>query len=295
MRLSIEMSMSAVGKELGEPDSNLWRVFNEYVTKAIATQINLKDTRRIGVDETASKRGHNYVTIFTDLDTGDVIKVEEGRKKEVFEKLYGWLFDKEGHPKNIDLFSMDMSVSYKAGCRENFAHSEIVFDRFHIKKVVNEAVDKVRKAEVKHCDNLKKTKYLWLKNEQNLNEQQKEKLHEFLSESSLETTLAYKMKVEFDNFWKVQPKAVEPMLQTWMQRVLSTNITAMNNLIKTIKNNYSGIIKSMKTGINNAAAEGLNSIVQMAKSRARGFRNMDNFRNMIYVLGNDFNFKFHTK
>lgn len=126
-----------------------------------------------------------------------------------------------------------------------------------------------------------------------LNAQQKEKLHEILSESSLETTIAYKMKVEFDNPWKVHLKAVEPMLQAWVQRVLSANITAMYNLIKTITNNYDGILKSMKTGITNAAAEGLNSIVQMAKLRARGFRNMDNFRSMIYAMGNDFNFKFH--
>lgn len=295
MRLAVEMSMSAVAAELGESDSTLWRVFHYYVNKALEEQQQLNATRRIGVDETANKRGHHYVTIFTDLDSGDVILVEEGRKKEVFQKLYGRLFDKGGHPSKIELFSMDMSKSYKAGSHEYFAHSEVVFDRFHIKKAVNEAVDKVRKSEVKHCEDLKKTKYMWLKNEQNLTEQQRLKLTTFLAESTLDTAIAYQMKTGFDTLWNVQPKAVEPLLQTWMQNALQSTLKPFTYLVNTLKNNYAGIVKSMQTGITNAAAEGLNSIIQMAKSRARGFRNIDNFKAMIYCLGNDFNFKFHTK
>lgn len=295
MRLAIEMSMSAVATELGESDSTLWRIFNYHVNRALQEQINLSNVTRIGVDETAHKRGHNYVTIFTDLDTGDVILVEEGRKKEVFEKLYGWLFDKGGHPRKVELFSMDMSKSYKAGQKEYFAHSEVVFDRFHIKKAVNEAVDKVRKSEVKHCEDLKQTKYIWLKNEQNLSESQRLKLTNFLAESTLDTAIAYQMKTGFDTLWNVQYKAVEPLLKSWLEEAIKSALKPFEYLVNTIRNNYAGIVKSMITGITNAAAEGLNSIVQMAKSRARGFRNMDNFKAMIYCLGNDFKFQFHTK
>jgi transposase len=289
------MSMSAVAKELGESDSTLWRVFNYYVNKAMEEQMNLEGVRRISVDETAVKRGHNYITIFTDMDSGDVILVEEGRKKEVFGNLYGWLFDKGGHPGKIELFSMDMSKSYKAGRESYFAHSEEVYDRFHIKKAVNEAVDKVRKSEVKHSESLKKTKYIWLKNEQNLTKHQRLQLNEFLEESSLDTARAYQMKTAFDTLWRVQPGAVEPLLNRWMNEALCAALKPFDYLVNTIKNHYKGIIKSMKTGITNAAAEGLNSIVQMVKSRARGFRNLDNFKAMVYCLGNDFNFNFHSK
>jgi transposase len=295
MRLAIEMSMSAVATEVGESDTTLWRVFNHYVRKAISEQIHLSNVKRIGVDETANKRGHDYITVFTDLDSGDVILVEEGRKKDVFSKLYGWLFDKGGHPKNIQLFSMDMSASYKAGSREYFAHSEVVFDRFHIKKAVNEAVNKVRKEEVQHCENLKKTKYIWLKNEQNLSEGQRLKLNDFLADSTLLTVEAYQLKTSFDTLWNVQPKAVEPLLNTWMIEALKSTLKPFQTLVSTLKNNHNGIVASMKTGITNAAAEGLNSIIQMAKSRARGYRNIENFKAMVYCLGNDFNFKFHTK
>ncbi len=265
------------------------------VNRANNEQINLQDVRRIAVDETAHKRGHNYVTIFSDLDSGDVILVIEGRKQEVFEKLYEYMLTKGGDPQKVELFSMDMSKSYKAGHQKHFAHSQVVFDRFHIKKAVNEAVDKVRKAEAKYSQELKNTKYIWLKNEQSLNDYQRQKLSEFLAESTLDTAIAYQMKTGFDTLWSVQPKAVEPLLQTWIESAIKSTLKPFENLVNTIKNNYAGIIKSMKTGITNAAAEGLNSIIQMAKSRARGFRNMDNFKAMIYCLGNNFNFHFHTK
>jgi len=293
MRLSLEMSMSALSKELGESDSNLWRVFRYYVGKAVQNELTMNSVRRISVDETANKRGHNYVTIFTDLDTANVLLVVDGRKKEVFETLYSTLWDKGGHPGNIELFSMDMSKSYKAGRAAYFAHSEEVFDRFHIKKALNEAVDKVRRTEVVENESLKKTKYIWLKNEQNLTEHEKGQLSSFLADCTTATANAYQLKTGFDQLWKVQQKAVEPLLQEWMSQAASVALKPINAFINTIENNYKGIMNSMITGITNAVAEGINSIVQAAKSRARGFRNIENFKAMIYCLGNDFVFDFH--
>jgi transposase len=293
MRLSLEMSMSAVAKELGEVDQTLWRIFRHHVSNAIKEQIVLNTVKRISVDETACKRGHNYITIFTDLDTGNVILVEEGRTKEVFNKLYNWLLDKGGNPKCIQLFSMDMSKSYQSGRREYFYHSEVVFDRFHIKKAVNEALDKVRKQEVITCEALKKTKYIWLKNEQSLTIEQRKKLVDFLNDGSSKTAQGYQLKTSFDLLWRVQSKAIESTLEIWLKQALESTLKPFENLVAMIKRNYAGIVNSMKTGITNACAEGLNSIVQMAKSRARGFRNIENFKAMVYCLGNDFKFEFH--
>jgi transposase len=287
------MSMSAVAKELGEVDQTLWRIFRHHVSNAIKEQIVLNTVKRISVDETACKRGHNYITIFTDLDTGNVILVEEGRTKEVFNKLYNWLLDKGGNPKCIQLFSMDMSKSYQSGRREYFYHSEVVFDRFHIKKAVNEALDKVRKQEVITCEALKKTKYIWLKNEQSLTIEQRKKLVDFLNDGSSKTAQGYQLKTSFDLLWRVQSKAIESTLEIWLKQALESTLKPFENLVAMIKRNYAGIVNSMKTGITNACAEGLNSIVQMAKSRARGFRNIENFKAMVYCLGNDFKFEFH--
>jgi len=290
MRLSAQMSMSALGRELGEPDNNLWRVFNHYIGNAVDKQLDLSKVKRIAVDEKSQKKGHTYVTIFTDLDEGNVILVKVGRKKEVFDDLYKWLIEKNGLPKNIELFSMDMSVSYKAGRAEYFPQSEEVFDHFHIKKALNEAVDTVRKEEVKYSDDLKKTKYIWLKSPQNLTEGQEKKLNDFLRESSTETAIAYQMKTAFDQLWKVHPNSAESLLNNWMQNALISKLKPFARFVNTVKSNYKGIVKSIKTNITNAVAEGINSKVQVAKSRARGYRNINNFISMIYFLGNDFKF-----
>jgi len=286
IRLCKEMSMKAVSVELGEPDNNLWRVFNYYVNIKIKNSLDLQSVKRVCVDETATKRGHNYVSIFTDYDTGTVIYVVEGRKKEVFSMFYGWLWDHGGHPGEIELFSMDMSKSYQAGKREYFASAQVVFDRFHIKKGLNEAINTVRKNEVQTVDELKKTKYIWLKNEKNLTENQKKTLEEFLVDCSLDTVKAFQLKSGFDHLWKVQSLAIEPLMESWIEKALRLNLKPINRFVKSVKNNINGIMNAIKTGITNAVSEGLNSVMQLARSRARGFRNIDNFCNMIYFLGN---------
>jgi transposase len=286
MRLCKEMSMTAVSRELGEPDNNLWRIFHHWTKKEIVDKFDFSEVKRVCVDETAIKRGHKYVSIFTDYDTGKVLFVTEGRKKEVFSLFYGWLWDKGGYPGNIELFSMDMSVSYQAGQQENFGNSEVVFDRFHIKKGINKAVNDVRIEELKTVDSLKKSKYIWLKNEKKLTEIQKEKLNNFLEDSTLKTTFAYQIKNKFDQLWNVQPLAIRDLMDNWIEQALALNLKPINRFVKTVLNHYNGIIKSIETGISNAVSEGLNSVMQLARSRARGFRNYDNFIAMIYYLGN---------
>ena len=148
MKLSVEMSISAVAKKLGEVDTTMWSIFHYQIAQAKKTQLDFSEIKRICVDETASKRGHKYVTIFSDADSGDVMYVTEGKTQESFAGLYSEMFEHMGDPNYIKQFIMDMSKSYKAGWAEYFSHTEIIFDRFHIKKGLNEAIDKVRKSEV---------------------------------------------------------------------------------------------------------------------------------------------------
>ena len=286
IRLIREMSVLAISRELGEPDNNLWRSFRYHVKNKTIYSFDFNAVTRVCVDETAIKRGHNYVSIFTDYDTGHVLFVADGRKKEVFDLFFGWLWDNNGHPGNIELFSMDMSKSYKAGQREYFPHSEVVFDRFHIKKCLNKAINDVRNAEVKDVESLKKTKYMWLKNEKNLTTTQQEKLSEFILESSTNTAHAYLLKNSFDQLWCVQSHAIIPLMDSWIETALSLTLKPITKFINTIYDHYNGIIMSIKTGVTNAISEGLNSVMQLARTRARGYRNPQNFIDMIYFLGN---------
>jgi transposase len=286
MNLCREMSMIAVSHELGEPDNNLWRVFHHYVKNEIIDSFNFIDVKRVCVDETAKKRGHSYISIFTDYDTGKVLFVTDGRGKEVFELFYGWLWDNGGHPGSIELFSMDMSKSYIAGRKENFGRSEVVYDRFHKKKCLNKAVNTVRKDEVVNIAELKKTKYIWLKNENNLSEKQRQMLYGFLQECSLDTAHAYLLKQGFDQLWNVQLNAIEPLFNAWIDKAIKTGLKPILKFVNTLYEHYNGIINSIKTGITNAVSEGINSLVQFARTRARGYRNKDNFIAMVYYLGN---------
>lgn len=287
IRLCREMSVSAISRELGEPDNNLWRTFKHYVNNTVINNFDFKAIKRVCVDETAIQRGHNYVSIFTDYDTGRVLYVADGRKKEVFDQFYGWLWDHNGHPGNIELFSMDMSKSYRAGQKENFAHSDVSFDRFHIKKCLNKAINDIRNEEVKNVESLKKTKYIWLKNEVNLTSAQRQQLSAFICDSSTNTARAYLLKNSFDQLWQVQSHAIEPLLGAWIETALSLTLKPLTKFINTIYDHYNGIILAMKTGITNAISEGLNSVMQLARTRARGYRNHQNFIAMIYFLGNN--------
>lgn len=286
LRLCKQMPMTAVGRECSEPDSNLWRVLDRHVEHMKTFVFDFSKVTRVCVDETAVKRGQSYVTIFTDYDTGYVLFVTEGRKKEVFSLFYGWLWDHGGHPGNIELFSMDMSGSFQAGRRENFAHSDVVFDRFHIKNCLSDAVDKVRAEEVKSLASLKSTKYIWLKNEGNLTEKQRLKLDSFLDDGTSQTLSAYKLRCSFDRLWEVQSFAVEPLLEAWVEKAISLNLKPVNKFVRLVYEIWDGLLNSITTKITNAVAEGLNSVMQLARYRARGYRNVNNFMNMIYFLGN---------
>jgi transposase len=289
------MAMSAIAQFVDEPDSNLWRIFRHYVDKSVENEIDMSKLKRVCIDETAIKRGHSYVSIFTDYDTGYVIFVADGRKSEVFSEFKKELKKKGGKVENIELFSMDMSKSYKAGSKQYFEKAKIVFDRFHIKKAINEAVDKVRRQEAQETDELLKTKYIWLKNERNLTRLEEQKINDFLYESSLNTPKAYQVKQEFDELWNIHSKATEAGLHAWIKRASSLALEPINKFIKTLYNNWDGILQSMKTLITNAVAEGINSKVQNARSRARGYRNYENYKTMIYFIGNDFNLITHLK
>ena len=286
------VSIRAMSLEIGEPDNNLWRVIHHYVKQGIAGIICDKTTI-IGVDEKSYKKGHKYVSVFTDLETGSVIYVCQGRDESVFARFYEELFNLCGDPNFIKKISMDMSKSYISGQKEHFPGAEVFFDKFHIKKGINEAVDKVRKQEVVHTENLKKTKYIWLKNKENLTEEQKKKLAGFLEESTTNTAKAYKLKTAFDQLWNIQQHAIEPTLNQWLKMAEDLALKPLISFAKTIKNHYKGVVNSMKSLINNALSEGLNSVFQLSKYRARGYRNVNNFINMTYLLGNDFKFSFH--
>ena len=290
--LAKELSVAALSRELEEPDANLRRVIKHYVSQGKKT-IDCFDTRRIAVDEKSYKKGHNYITIFTDLDTGQPIYICKGRTEAVFEQFYGKLFDLNGDPHKINKISMDMSKSYISGQQIHFRHAETIFDRFHIKKALNQAIDKVRREEVKRVESLKNTRYIWLKNLNKLTDKQSRLLNQFLDDASLKTAKAYQLKIAFDQLWSINNSKVEDVLQAWIKAVSDSAIRQLIQFKNMIENHLEGVLNSFKSTITNAIAEGINSTAQLTKYRARGFKNVDNFIDMIYLTSGNLKYQFH--
>ena len=165
--------------------------------------------------------------------------------------------------------------------KEILPKAEIVHDRFHLVGYLNDAVDKVRRREVKRNHELKNTKYLFLKNPENQTEKQRIKF-EAISNSNYETSRAWAIKENFRDIFECSSKeeAISLVMQ-WVSNALQSNIKEITKVIETFKNHISGIINAMVKTFSNAMAERLNGKIQEVKAIAKGYRTFENFRSAI--------------
>lgn len=178
-----------------------------------------------------------------------------------------------------------MSPAFIRGIEEYFPKAEITFDKFHVMKLVGEAVDEVRVQEQKQRPELKKTKYIWLKNESNLKAEQKQTLSR-LKDSNLLTGRAYRLKLALQEFWTTPHIFADVFLREWIGWAARPKLPPMMSLAKTIKQHEEGILRWFHSKMTNGLLEGINGLVQAAKRRARGYRNVENLIAMVYMTAN---------
>ncbi len=157
------MSGSAVGNRLGIGGKRVFGIVRRYVSHALATQ-GLADVEELSADEASSRKGHNYVTVLADRKEKKVVGVAVGKDKEAFAHALLDMEVRGADRKKVRAVTMDMSKSYIAAADEFIPQADIVFDRFHISQKLNSAVDEIRRTEQRHYDELKKSRYLWLRN-----------------------------------------------------------------------------------------------------------------------------------
>ncbi len=213
-----------------------------------------------------------------------MIHVTKGKGKATLQSIQQHLETKGVEKEQVKQISMDLSPSFIAGAAESFPAAQITFDRFHVVKLLNEAMDQVRITERKEHDALKGHKYTFLKNRKNLSAKKERALDEMIK---LYPTLgkAYRLKVLFNDLWDMPDKpAANAFLRQWCHEVDAAGIPAFTKFANTVRAHWSGIVHFVESRITNGILEGINSKIQLAKRRARGYRNINNFINMIYFL-----------
>ncbi|MBD3676353.1 MAG: ISL3 family transposase [Planctomycetaceae bacterium] len=259
------------------------RIMSDAVERGLERR-DLEEIKHIGIDEKNFGKGHDYVSVMTDIDGGRVLEVTPGRTKEAADSL--WKTLPEEQKSQVKAVAVDMWAAFIHSAEENVPEADIVHDRFHIAKHLNEAVDKVRRAEHKSLkqegdERLTGSRYLWLTNEENLSDDQATTFED-LKESTLKTSRAWALRELFREFWE-QPGAYTGRLffESWNAWASRCRLKPMVKVAKMIKRHLDRIVTWFAHRITNASSEGFNSLIQALKSAARGFRNFENYRTRI--------------
>ena len=286
VELAKHLPVATIANMVDEHDTRLWRFIKHYVDEA-RTREDYSEVNAIGIDET-SKKGHKYVTVVVGLAQRKVIFVTNGKDSATVNRFVKDFREHKGIPGNIKIVTCDMSLGFKKGINEHFVNSSTVIDKFHVIKHINEALDEVRRDEVKrgpwYNHLLNKSKWLWLKNDANLTDKQLER-KESLMHKRLKTARAYAMRVTLQDIYETsfdRATAEERLKQlyNWLTR---SRLTPMKNFAKLLKNHWQEILNYFDYRYTNAILEGMNSLIQNIKRRARGFRNDEYFKTMIYL------------
>ena len=270
MTMVSAMPVAAVARIVGEHDTRLWRVVHHYVDQARA-RIDTADVTRIAIDETAARRGHDYITLFADIDQARVLFATEGKSAETIAAFADDLTAHGGDPDAIEEVCIDMSPAFIKGVAENLPNAAVTFDKFHAVKIVNDAVDQVRRGEQKRQNVLKGTRYIWLRNPANLSDRQQAIL-DALPTHHLKTARAYQMRLAFQDLYRQDsPQQAAQYLKRWYFWATHSRLSPMIDAAYTIKRHWNGILRWFDSKIANGLIEGINSLVQAAKAKARGY------------------------
>lgn len=278
------MPVAAAARLLSEHDTRLWRVIHHYVDQAVARRDD-SAVERVGIDETASRRGHNYISIFVDLDAPRVLFATEGKDASTVARFAEDLQAHGGDPASIQEVCMDMSPAFIKGARESLPNASVTFDKFHITKIIGEAVDKTRREERAEHEELKGQRYALLRNPETMNDEQLAFVSDLLlRKTQLKTARAFHLKLVFQDFY-LQPRSyAEAYLEKWCSWATRSRVAAMVDAARTIKKHWHGVLRWFTSKITNGLLEGINSLIQAAKAKARGYRTSRNLIAMVFLL-----------
>jgi len=249
----------------------------------------LKHLRYIAIDEIAIAKGHRYLTIVMDLETGAVVFVGDGKGADALKPFW-----KRLRPSGAKIVAaaMDMSAAYRRAVATNLPKAKIVFDRFHVVKLFNDKLSDLRlavhreAADVLHKQVLKGTRWLLLKNPENLDtaKDEKRRLEEALALNKPLAT-AYYMKEDLRQFWEQPGKRFATLfLDSWIRRAGASGIKMLQQMAATLAAYRSGLLAYYDVMITSGPMEGTNNKIKTMKRQAYGFRDREFFKLKILAI-----------
>jgi transposase len=249
----------------------------------------LKHLRYIAIDEIAVAKGHRYLTVVMDLESGAVVFVGDGKGGDALKPFWKRLRPSKA---KIEAVAMDMSRAYWGAVLTHLPKAKIVFDHFHVIKLFNDKLSDLRRTmyreatEVMHKEVLKGTRWLLLKNPENLDakKNEKQRLEEALALNKPLAT-AYYMKDDLRRFWQQPGKQfATTFLDGWIRRAEASGIRILQQMAKTLAAHRSGLLAYYDVMISSGPMEGTNNKIKTMKRQAYGFRDHEFFKLKILAI-----------
>ena len=234
----------------------------------------------LSLDEKSFRKGHNYVTVLSSPLTGCIIDISEGRDIKAAKSLLQQVVKPE-HRDSVETVSVDMWKAYLSSVEEVLPKAAIVHDRFHLIKYLNNAIDKVRRREVKQHEELKNSRFVLLKNKANLTDKQ-QIIFEHIQAANYQVSKAWRVRENFKDIFGSQTiSEAFSLFVKWGASVLNTKIKELVKVAKMFNAHLKGVINALTNSFSNAMAERLNGKIQEIKTVGRGYRTFKNFRSAI--------------
>ncbi len=285
MLILADMPILKASKVLRCNEKSLTRMMRYWVNEAVDAD-DLSQVTALSIDETSFKRGHSYVTVIVDAAARRVIDVEEGRSDQTVIDFSYKLEAKGGSCEKVSFVTSDMSRAYMNGVQECFPSAKLTIDKFHVKKLLLEAMDEVRRGEQKEHKSkaLLNSKKLLMIPETRQSEEQRQRVEE-LSKQYPKTGRAFRMVQSLDVFYASremsEARAQFGSLYSWLRK---SRLEPMKKVALTLKLYSEEIMNIFTSRLTNAICEGINSMIQAAKRKARGYNTLAGYICMIYLV-----------
>lgn len=269
--------------ELAQVDWGMVKDIEIRYIRGLLRKRDLNGITELGIDEVSEKKGHRYLTLFTDLKQRRVIWMGRGRDRAVVREFFRWIGKKR--TRQIKCAVIDMHDPYESEIRKRCPRAKLIYDHFHVIKPLSLAIDLIRRRLQNELPPegrryIKGSRYLLLRNREDLTRSQRIRLQDLLQLPANEIlSTAYILKEDLRVvFRRLEPKIARAELRDWKQRVRESNIPELLEYVKMLDRRRFGILNFLKHRKTNGLSEGFNNVVKTIKKDAYGFHDWQYFR-----------------